>query len=430
MRAPDPLERSLQPWLQYINRVHGAEIDLGLARSRRVARRLEVLKPATTVVMVAGTNGKGSVAACLEAALVQAGCGTACYTSPHLETFNERIRINGKPLPDAAIVKALAAVETARDEVSLSYFEFATLAALYLFTRQVVDFAVLEVGMGGRLDAVNMVEPQLSIITRIDLDHQQWLGHDRDTIALEKAGILRPGVPLVCADPDPPASLLRRAAALDCPCYQVGHEFDLCRQADQRWCWRLTDNRGESLAIETDIPPRLAPVNVVSAVQSLLLLGAPVPLSRMLAACAATSAPGRQEWRKDRASGRQVLLDVAHNPSAMRWLTETLAATGESGRLLVVLAVLADKAIQDMARCLDCYTDIWYIAQVDESRGMGAAETARQIRQSGSRQPLQQFSNVRQAYQAACAAAAEADLILVTGSFHTVAAVRSMTCAA
>ncbi|MCG8414941.1 MAG: bifunctional tetrahydrofolate synthase/dihydrofolate synthase [Pseudomonadales bacterium] len=427
MPAVDLTEDRLDSWLQHIGSVHVSEIELGLERSRTVAQRLGILKPAATVITVAGTNGKGSVVACLEAALCSTGHKVGCYTSPHLDAFNERIRCDGEPMTDADIVGALAAVEAARADISLSYFEFATLAALTLFQREAVDYAVLEVGLGGRLDAVNIVDPHISVITRIDLDHQEWLGNDRETIALEKAGILREGVPFVCADPDPANSLLGRADDLQCPLYRVGRDFSLTLTAEQGCTGSFLAKGGNKLSIEVSTTPRLAPVNVASAVQCLLLLGVSQDLEGLLTSCAEALAPGRQEYRTDKATDRQLLFDVAHNPSAMALLANTLANLEQRGRLIVVLAVMADKDIQDMARSLDSHTDIWYIAQVDVPRCMPAKEAAEQIQKSGSQHPIKQFSSVELAYQAACAEATADDLIVVTGSFYTVAAVRSMS---
>lgn len=427
MPPVDLTEPRLDAWLQHIGSVHVSEIELGLERSRTVAERLGILEPAATVITVAGTNGKGSVVACLEAALTEAGYKTGCYTSPHIHSFNERIRLNAEPMADAAIVSALAAIEEAREAISLSYFEFATLAALWLFQREAVDFAVLEVGLGGRLDAVNIVDPQLSVITRIDLDHQEWLGHDRETIALEKAGILRPQVPFVCGDPDPTVSLLSRAAELRCPLFRVGRDFGFRQITGQCWAGFFQTAAGEALDAESVPVPRLAPVNVASAAQCLLLLDLPVEPEELIARCAQTTAPGRQERRLDRETGCQLLLDVAHNPAAMALLAETLSTQSDRGRLIVVLAVMADKDIQDMARSLDSHTDIWYIAQVDVPRCMPAKEAAEQIQESGSTHPIKQFSSVESAYREACSEATDEDLIVVTGSFYTVAAVRSLT---
>ena len=431
MSALKSAHAGLESWLKHISRVHPTEIELGLERSRTVAGRLRVLQPAPHVITVAGTNGKGSVAACLEAGLSGSPHSVGCYTSPHLTRFNERIRIDGKAVPDAEICQALAQVEASRGDISLSYYEFATLAALLLFRRARVNVAVLEVGLGGRLDAVNIVDPMLSIITRIDLDHQQWLGQDRDSIALEKAGILRQGTPFVCGDPDPPASLMAKAETLKCPTLRVGTDFTLYADGIGRWFWKLVKTGGEICGFETTEQPNLLEVNVATAVQSLLVIQLPglkLNPQQLAATCVSVAVPGRQEWRTDTVTGRTVLLDVAHNPSATASLARTLARSGEFGvdRIRIVLVSMSDKKIQDMAQTLDLYTDIWYVAQVESPRCMPAAQAAELIRNLDSRPQVIQFENVGEAYRDACATARANDLVVVTGSFLSVAAVRHL----
>lgn len=430
MQTSMPGHQGLVSWLEHIDRVHPTEIELGLERSQTVAQRLKVLPPAPQVITVAGTNGKGSVVACLEHVLSSSTLRIGCYSSPHLEHFNERIRIDGKALSDSRICRALSEVEAVRGDISLTYFEFATLATLWLFSRAEVDVAILEVGLGGRLDAVNIVDPGLCIITRIDLDHQQWLGEDRESIAMEKSGILRKGMPFICGDPDPPNSLMSRAEALQCPTLRAGEDFSLAPSESGQWIWKLTATDCEPTEFETIGEPHLLPINVVTAAQSLLrvkLPGLTLSPEDVAKHCLTTTAPGRQEWRRDKITDRRVLLDVAHNPAACASLARTLSATAHDGRVRFVLAVMADKKIQDMVQHLDSIADIWYIAQIDSPRCLPVDQFAKQILNSGSRHPIGHYLSVEQAYREACMTAGESDLIVVTGSFLTVAAVRKLS---
>ena len=430
MPATELSGQSLQWWLEHIGSVHLSEIELGLERVGAVAGRLGLERPAPHVVTVAGTNGKGSVVSCLEQGLRHIGKTFGSYTSPHIEHYNERIRLQGNPVDDALICSAFSSIEEARAEISLSYFEFSTLAALLIFQQNNIEVAVLEVGLGGRLDAVNLVDPDIAVITSIALDHQDWLGSDRESIALEKAGILRHQIPFVCGDPDPPSSLLLKSETLGCSLLRVGHDFQIVVQADGLSDWQFTDNDGQSCVIEQMKLPHVVAENAACALQVFALLNTALDqgLVEQLADC---SPPGRQERRIDRQTAHRVLLDVAHNPAACRQLAgrlEELEQAGEiSGKLVVVLAVMADKDIQDMACSLASCTDIWYIAQVDVPRCMPAKEAAEQIQKCGAEKPVNLFGSVEEAFRSACENSNEGDLIVVTGSFYTVAAVRAMT---
>lgn len=430
MPSSELSDQSLQWWLDHIGSVHLTEIELGLSRVDVVAKKLQLKNPAPHIITVAGTNGKGSVVACLEDGLIAAGKKVGSYTSPHIERYNERIRIDSEPVSDGEICKALASVEHARADVSLSYFEFSTLAALYLFKQYEVDVAVLEVGLGGRLDAVNIVDPDIAIITAIALDHQDWLGDDRETIALEKAGILRPGVPFICGDRDPAASLLEKALELACPIYKVGHEFNIQQQSANQGVWEALEGPQQQICQVQANMPKVIAENAACAFQALILSLGPEFL-QLANTIAGTQVAGRQEMRVDTRSGCHVLLDVAHNPAATAELAvhlQRLKDRGEfAGDVIVVLAVMADKDIQDMACSLASYTDIWYIAQVNVPRCMPAKEAAEQIPKSGVKQPVKLFGSVEEAYEKACKDSTAGDLIVVTGSFYTVAAIRAMS---
>lgn len=435
----EALPVNLDQWLAYISRIHPREIELGLARVQLVATALQLTGPAPQVVTVAGTNGKGTTVASLEALLCGQGVSCGTYTSPHIHRFNERIHINGKEASDLDICRAFGAIERARGQVSLSYFEFATLAALILMQEAGIEVAILEVGLGGRLDAVNIIDPDVSIITSISLDHEDWLGHDRDTIALEKAGILRPGRPFVCGDSEPPGSLLSRASELNCQYYQWQADFQLLQTGVGNWRWQGRLASGESTALEFSLPVGMLPSNVGCALQALALLPGRWPSTGAAAALREARLAGRQEWRRDSRSGVQVLLDVAHNPASAGALADCIgkwrATAHNRGKVTVVFAVMADKKVEDMAVCLQTNTDIWYIAQFDDPRCLDSGTLQKRLSESGFERPLKRFESLTEAYREACTQAAgnlaqdpeTEQLVVVTGSFMTVAALRNAT---
>lgn len=435
----EALPANLEQWLAYISRVHPREIELGLARVQQVATALQITAPAPQVVTVAGTNGKGTTVASLEALLCAQGVSCGTYTSPHIHRFNERIHINGEEASDLEICRAFSAIEEARGQVSLSYFEFSTLAALILMQEARIEVAILEVGLGGRLDAVNIIDPDVCIITSISLDHEDWLGHDRDTIAIEKAGILRAARPFVCGDPEPPSSLLSRARELNCRYYQWRSDFQLLETRTGNWRWQGRLATGEPIELEFSLPAGMLPSNVGCALQALALLPGRWPSPGAAAALREARVAGRQEWRIDALSGVQVLLDVAHNPASAGALADCIGrwrkTASNGGRVTVVFAVMADKKVEDMAVCLQTNTDIWYIAQFDDPRCLDSASLQKRLSESGFECPLKRFDSLMEAYREACAQAAgmlaqdpeTEQLVVVTGSFMTVAALRNAT---
>lgn len=273
-------QRSLADWLSYLEQLHPTAIDMGLERSREVARRLGLGRPAKRVVTVTGTNGKGSTCALLAELLREQGLSVGVYSSPHLLRYNERVRIDGVEAGDAQLCDAFSAVEAARGEISLTYFEMGTLAAFWLFERAGLDFAVLEVGLGGRLDAVNLIDADLALITSIGLDHAEWLGDTRESVAFEKAGILRAGKPALCGDLDPPQPLLEQVTALGAPLYLRGRDYDLAL-ADHGWHWRGLAADGQALALH-DLPLLGLPMeNAALALQAYALLELPWQAERL-----------------------------------------------------------------------------------------------------------------------------------------------------
>ncbi len=423
---------NLASWLSHIAALHPREIELGLDRIRPVAQRMGLhLTPGQrlpVVFTIAGTNGKGSAAAALEAILLASGLRAGCYLSPHVERFNERIRIDGADCGDARICAALAIVEQAREGVSLSYFEFATLAALQIFAGGGLDALVLEVGLGGRLDAVNLIDADVMLITNIDLDHQHWLGDTREAIGAEKAGILRPGKPLVYGGTQPTASIIGRAAELRAPLYRYGRDYGADAGADG-WRWWGRGNDGP-LRLDGLKPPRISPAAMAAALQAAHLSPLAVTREGIRAAQGQAALPGRLELRRCAESGMPALLDVAHNPAAARMLAGEISRLRResvfSGKPAVVLAMLADKDLEGFVAALGGLVDVWYIAGIDDSRAMPVAEQRRRLRACLPGAVIRAADSVPEAWRAARERGAPGGVV-VTGSFRTVAAVRPGT---
>ncbi len=404
--------RTLADWLAWQERLHPAEIELGLERVRTVLERMDLLRPCQRVFTIGGTNGKGSCVATLEALSLATGRCTGAYTSPHLLRYNERVRVDGIEADDAALVSAFEAVDAARGEISLTYFEFGTAAALEIFRRRGVHTAVLEVGLGGRLDAVNAVEPDAAVVTSVGLDHMEWLGPDRESIGREKGGIFRPGKPAVIGDRDPPASLL---AAAGTGALRLGVDFDWV-DTPAGWCWQ------DGTRVLPGLPGAALPAsalkdNAACAIAAFLALE-PAAMTAGTAGRALGSIrlagrmqriPGEVEW----------WLDVAHNPDAARVLAQALAAAPVRGRTWCVLGMLADKDAGAVAALLKDSVDGWFLASLPPPRGLAAE--ALEMRIDGTLGGLvTRAESVAAACAAAAAAARPGDRIVVCGSFHTV----------
>ena len=431
-------DASLDDWLAFIPQIHPREVELGLERVSRVASRLGLSKPAPKVITVAGTNGKGSTVKTLETVLRASGYSTGAYTSPHILRFNERIRVQGENVADAAIVNCFARIEAQRQPESLSYFEFTTLAALMLFADAKVDFALLEVGLGGRLDAVNLIDPDCCIITNIALDHEDWLGKGRENIGAEKAGILRAATPFVFCDRDPPASVLARAASLGVTPLIIDTHFS-AQTSPGEWCFEGQSCNGSIQRREALPLPHLFLDNVVGALQALTCLNA-LPAAEILRnALRGLHLGGRFEKRRDLGSGRLVILDAAHNVAAAELLaqrlrasysaksSESLPAPGKPLKIRLVLAAMADKNIEDIVRALDPLVDIWYIAAFDGARALAATEINKRVSSTLPTAEIKFFDAVLPAYRAACDEGPnEKAVVVVTGSFHTLAEVAAL----
>ena len=422
------MPRSLADWLEFIERQHPKSIELGLDRVREVAARMGLGRPARRVVTVAGTNGKGSTVAFLEAIARANGWRVGAYTSPHLLRYNERVRIDGHEAPDEALVDGFEAVEAARGETPLTYFEYGTLCALWLFARADLDLAVLEVGLGGRLDATNLVDPDVAVVTTVDLDHQDWLGNDREAIGREKAGIARAWKPLVLGEDDPPASVLRHAYAIGASAIRAGCDFfsePLPPVAGQppQWRWREV-----GWTATLPMPALAAPVqlrNAATAIAALRALGQPVSREAIAEGVANAHVAGRlQRFERD---GVDVLVDVGHNPQAAAALAEWLARTPSAGRTHAVYAALSDKDVAGVVGALAPSIDRWSIAGLEEAGPRGEAVAAFAARLAGTAAAgAERFDSIATALQAALGQARAGDRILVFGSFHTAAAALAM----
>ena len=409
----------LGDWLGWLERLHPTEIDLGLERVARVAGRMGLTALPVPMILVGGTNGKGSTVAMLERLYRHAGYRTAAYTSPHILHFNERMRIDAVECSDADIVQALQAVEAQRGDESLTYFEFTTLAAVWLFVAKRVDVILLEVGLGGRLDATNLWDPDVAIITSIALDHEAWLGNDREQIALEKGGIGRAGRPLIVGDPDPPASLLTLAAE---------RGFDL----------RHVDAVGGS---DTVLPGAHQARNLACALEAVRALQSqlPVDLDEADQALRGLEVPGRYELRT--LDGIPHLLDVAHNPAAAVALADTLRTRHPSYRIHAVFAALSDKDLFGVVGALAPQVSHWYLSQLDTPRAMpldalqtgvldalgAATESSTDIASTVSCHP--DPADALGAARVACRGDIDDNthsLVLITGSFMTLAALADL----
>jgi len=414
----NPAPTSLGGWLEHIERLHPRSIALGLDRVEIVRRALG-LEPAFPVITVGGTNGKGSVCAMLEATLHLAGFRVGCYTSPHLLRYSERVRVAREEATESDLVRAFDAVETSRGRTQLTYFEFGTLAAMWHFSRMKVEAAVLEVGLGGRLDAVNAFDADCAVVATVDIDHVDFLGGDRESIGLEKAGIYRAGRPAVCADPDPPASLTRYAAEIGAQLLQSGVDFGAKPQGKQ---WQYWGPRGKRGALPFPAMRGTGQLgNAAAAITALECLRErlPVAVSDIRAGLLQAESPGRFQVLPGRPT---VILDVAHNPQAARALAASLGSMSKAGRTLAVFGMLRDKDIAGVVNAMKSCVARWFVAGLGGERGAGVAELEQALA-GAAVEAIAPCSDVPAAYMQACDMATENDRIVVFGSFFTVAAV-------
>lgn len=427
---------TLQEWLDYQQHIHARGIDMGLERVRDVWTRLGGRRPAPLVVTVGGTNGKGSTVALLELMLRGGGMRVGAYTSPHILRYAERVRIDGVEADDAALVDAFARVEAARGDIPLTYFEFGTLAAFDVFTRAGIDVALLEVGLGGRLDAVNIIDADCAVVTTVDLDHMEYLGADREAIGYEKAGIFRGGRPAIVGETDPPASLLAHAREIGATVEVLGRDFGWSPREDGLEWWHREEGQVRYVA-----PARPGPDAIV--LHGPLVLEGAFQYRNAAAAVAALHALGdRVRWRADamvrnghgqdtlplvgrlQHLGRDpdVVLDVAHNPQAAGELARWLDRHPVSGATHAVYGALADKDIEGVAAALGRRIDHWYLGGLDgeSPRGETTARLAARVRTALPAADCREYPDIHAAMRAARRDAGPADRILAFGSFHVV----------
>lgn len=414
---------TLDQWLGYIEQQHPASIELGLDRVRQVYSRMfegEPAHPGCPVITVAGTNGKGSSVTLLSAILAADGYRVGSYTSPHLVHYNERVSINSKPLDDAALCSGFEAVENARGDTPLTYFEYGTLCAFWCFRQAKLDAWVLEVGLGGRLDAVNVIDADVALITQIGLDHQDWLGHDRETIGREKAGIMRPGKAVICSDPTPPASIVESAGTVGATLMQLGDQFGFT-SSESGWQWQ----QAGSAPVELPLPAMTGKAqldNAAGVIAALRLGGLPLAVSQKAVETGLRQAriAGRyQVYPAGTVSDAEIIVDVAHNEDSARVLGDILRSHPVSGRRLAVWSMYRDKDRIAAARTVGDVFGAWYMAAMAGARAASADELLASAIAAGiDATCCQQLATVELAFDEALKNAKTGDQVVVFGSFE------------
>ncbi|WP_372870726.1 bifunctional tetrahydrofolate synthase/dihydrofolate synthase [Shewanella sp.] len=407
---------SLNDWLDYLLAIHPKEIDMGLTRVSEVASRLGVKSlPGTLVITVAGTNGKGSTCAMLENILRGTGLKVGVYSSPHILKYNERIRIDGQDVDDSAILPAFAAIEAARGEISLTFFEFATLTGLLLFKQAGLDVAILEVGLGGRLDATNLIDADIAVLTSIDLDHKEYLGDTRELVGREKAGIFRAAKPAVVGEPDLPLTVNEVADNLGAHLYRVGQEFSYQRFSDS-WSYHGKSRKFPQMPL-----PQLPLPNAATVIATIEAVGERFAISdqQLIDGIVTARLAGRLEQISD---SPLVIADVAHNPHAARFLKRELSRW-PGKRVLAVCGMLKDKDYAAVLNELNPVVAHWYLVSLGGERGACAQLLANSLPSDAN---FDTFENMEDAKAAVLAAATETDVVIVFGSFYTVSGFKSL----
>ena len=424
----------LQDWLSWQEQLHPKNIDMGLDRIRPVSDALLKKKLAKKVVTVAGTNGKGSIVSTLESLYVSAGYNVGTYTSPHLLNYNERIRINGIPLSNEAIAHAFHHVDKARSETSLTYFEFGTLAAFYIFQHNEIDIVILEVGLGGRLDATNLIDPDVAVVSNIQMDHMDWLGETREEIACEKLGIARVGKPLIIADDDLPSNVLPFIEKNNFSAYILGRDFGFVRQ-NGSWNWWMdvklrTDQNVinvERLQKHSLPEPSLRGThqfkNAAAALCVVSLLNEEFPLSmnHIRVGLNNIALPGR--FQVERVEDKTVILDVAHNPHGVGAFIDSLNQMPRIGEHHIVFAMLQDKSLKEVTELLKPVVDYWYLAKISSDRAIPVDAVKSQLLACNNvtdENNIMTFEDVSSACELAVSKMQPNDKLLVLGSFYTV----------
>jgi len=406
------LRTNLNEWLSYIESIHFTEIDMGLTRVKRVADALSINLNEIKVITVAGTNGKGTTCAFLENSLLSEDKTVAVYSSPHIEHFNERLRINKFDVSDNALIEAFELIEDGRGDTSLSYYEYTTLAALLIVQKQQPDFLILEVGLGGRLDATNIIDADIAVLTTVDLDHQVFLGDTREKIGFEKAGIMRANALAVVGDLNAPNSVVEFAEKINVNAYYRNKQFSI-KQHKNLWSYTFRDITYNDLFL-----PHIPIDNVATALTVLSLLNINFNSSQINQIIEKTKVAGRTELFTQHCD---ILLDVGHNPQAARYLASKLDNT-KYERIFAVVGMLIDKDITNALHPLINKVDQWFLGDLLVNRGATAAELAEKTNLSS--EYVNCFDNVTEAFKMASSIAGSNDLILVYGSFYTVAEIR------
>ena len=409
--------KNLAKWLQWQESLHFTAVELGLERCRRVANNMGLLNPVYNVISVAGTNGKGSSITLLDRILCNAGYKVGRYTSPHLLQYNERICINGVSVSDSELCESFDRIDRARGDISLTYFEFGTLAALDLFRQHDVQLALLEVGLGGRLDAVNILDADAALITSIDIDHQEWLGNDRETIGREKAGIFRNLAPAICSDPNPPQSLLNCSKALGTPISLLGRDYCFDYN-DDTWSWSTIDMRLEGLPR----PMKYCDFQIQNASGVLMLLNKiqdeyPVSIDDIKQGLGSFRLTGRFQIIP---GDIPKILDVAHNRESMKELVNNLKMVSCQGSTHIILGMLKDKEHRLVIKELKEVASSWHFVSISHKRGIEAKMLTSELKSLGIDKNVFEYKTVKEALDKISELSIPEDRIVITGSFYTV----------
>ncbi|MEI2635619.1 MAG: bifunctional tetrahydrofolate synthase/dihydrofolate synthase [Methylotenera sp.] len=416
MTVTQPKPTTIQEWLVYIEALHPKSIAMGLDRVQAVATKLSLV-PSFPIITVAGTNGKGSTCEMLRRIYSEAGYKVGCYTSPHLIRYNERVRVNHQEISDQDLCMAFEAVETARGDIALTYFEMGTLAAMWYFCRANLDVVILEVGLGGRLDAVNIFEPACAIVTTVDLDHMEYLGETREKIGFEKAGVFRANKLAICGDENPPASLLNYAETIGADLKLINRDFQVKKNKQG---WQYSE---KSLVLQLPVLGLAGEFQLANAACAICTVHhlkhiIPVSQANIHAALGAVRLTGRFQQVQ---SKPQIIVDVAHNPHAATSLAQNLQSTPCAGRTLAVFAMLADKDIEGVISAVTPCISRWYIADIRAARGAKALNLQKTLIRQVDQASVRVFDDVSLALAAACKDADKNDRIIAFGSFYTVA---------
>jgi len=415
--------KHLHEWLEWQETLHSQKIELGLERIAEVAHNMGVDKPKYNTIVVAGTNGKGSIVTTLASIYHHAGYRVGAYTSPHLLRYNERIRVQQQDASDAALCEAFDKVDKARGDTSLSYFEFGTLAAMQIFHASELDVAIYEVGLGGRLDAVNILDGDATIVSSIGIDHVQWLGSDRESIGFEKAGVFREKRPAICGDEDPPNGLVESAEKLGAELLLVNRDYTYEKQDEQTWSFNCENISWEDLPVPS-LYGKAQIGNAATALMGLVQIDDRLPVTRESVdrGLGNISLPGRFQ----RIQGPcEVIFDVAHNLDSAKVLVDNLKALKPATKTIAVFAVLADKDVCGIIECVGGLFDEWHISQLNSERALGKESLKDQLDNCCHNCDIHVHPSIAQAYNIAINSVDESMRIVVFGSFLTVAEVLS-----